>query len=328
MQLEARRDRLKPASRSDACRRLASAGALQCDVERARYPEPGIHVQKITVGGRALGNDTEVTVAELASGITINCDANPFHGSVLNKPVCFVTLEIPFLWKTAVVGFQPLILACDVNSELKMIFWQAKAETTSWLETWPFKAEKEPIDRLLARLTVKGNFIWSENDPALYLDGEVFGLQTGAQPITAVKFPSGDNRRGGDLEMWFWLIKARVPGEISVTLSLPPPPKDTIVIVNQVLPFSVSVQGGDITKVNLTVNDIPNGGPRVGRVDKDPDAGPGHWTYTAPATIPLTNPVTIRATSQEDSTKFAIAEVEVKESKLPGPPTRRPRRKV
>jgi hypothetical protein len=57
---------------------------------------------------------------------------------------------------------------------------------------------------ILARLTLKGNFIWSQCDPEAYLDGDTFGVAQGGQS-TGLSFPSGDGRPGGDFEMWFWL---------------------------------------------------------------------------------------------------------------------------
>ena len=373
--------------------------------------EPGIHVRSISVGGKALGNDTDVTVAEVASGITITCDDNPFHGSVFNKPVCFVTLEVPFLWKTAVVGFQPVILAADVNSQLELIFWQAKAETKAWLEAWPFKTEQKPGDRLLARLTLKGNFIWGEKNPNLFLDGEVFGTPTSAGAITAVKFPSGDKRRGGDLEMWFWLVEGK-PKDVKITIKPdtatvalgesvefdvavegtadktvemlldpkgagalkaarenvwtytapqdtaptqvkviatsnadPTKPVSAVAVVNilggqqgidvTIAPlkvalqpggsqdFTVTVQGGNVKEVEMRVDGVLNGDPRVGTIK---EKAPGIWTYSAPDTEQT---VTIRASSQKDATKFATADVTISKRNLPNrdaSPRGRPRR--
>jgi hypothetical protein len=68
------------------------------------------------------------------------------------------------------------------------------------------------LQRLMARLTLKGNFIWGPTEsPKLYLDGEVFGIP--GPKRTLVSFPSGNGQRGGDLEMWFWLAldTVRVP---------------------------------------------------------------------------------------------------------------------
>ncbi len=79
-------------------------------------------------------------------------------------------------------------------------------------------AESERGDRVLAHLTLKGNFIWAANDPDCYLDGNAFDIENpNGEPSgstsssglirTDLRFPSGDGRRGGDFEMWFWLIK-------------------------------------------------------------------------------------------------------------------------
>ena len=371
--------------------------------------EPGIHVQKISVGGRALGNDTEVTVVELTSGITISCDNNIFKGSVLNKPVCFVTLEMPFpfnsgdiqLWGNAIIGFQPLILAANITSELESIFWQATPEASAWLQKLLFKVmtDQNRGDRVLARLTLMGNFIWSEKNPNLYVDGEVFGAPLSGGASTAVKLPSGEGRRGGDLEMWFWLIERRtvevtitiqptaarvvlgrqadftvtVEGAIdrAVEMTLAPPEMGTIVpstdkpdtwiytppattLLNQVnviaksnadptktatavvnivrgqqdivvtiaplqttlapgdqIDFTVGVQNGNVTKVDMRVNNVPNGNLQVGTIAPAPQKGPGVWTYTAPRAVPTANVMNIVATSQEDTTKSATAQVTI-----------------
>jgi hypothetical protein len=261
-------------------------------------------------------------------------------------------------------------------------------------------------------LTVKGNFIWSEKDPNLYLDGEVFGVAANGGAVTAIKLPSGDNRRGGDLEMWFWLIEkkaadvrvtikpetARVvvdkPVEFTVDVEgttdkrvevvLDPPRAGNIEqaprrpntwiytaptarIFNQVhviatssaasvpavavvtildgqqgievtiapdgatlepgdsTEFTVTVSGGDVARVAMSVNGVPNGNPQVGTLKLK---GPGVWTYTAPA---RNQKVKIRATSQEDATKFDEAEVTIAglnppdRDAGPGRRTRRPR---
>lgn len=383
--------------------------------------EPGIHVQKISVGGKSLGNDTEVTVEELVSGITISCDNALFKASVLGKPVCLVTLEMPFplnttdiqLWGDDVVGFQPLILGATVNSELESIFWLVTEPGKAWLEKLfdTLVKQKREVTRVLARLTVKGNFIWSEKNPDLYLDGEVFGSQIPGRAITDVEFPSGDNRRGGDLEMWFWLVEGKAadvrvsikPETATVALgrsidftvtvegtddkrvevSLEPkdagelkqvrdnlwtyiapgvsigksvrviatssaaPGQPAIALVNILEPqqgigvtiepataildpgafreFKVAVQGGDIAKVAMSVNGIPNGNAQVGTLKLQ---SPGVWTYTAPL---RNQEVEIRATSQEDATKFATARVIIgravppERDEGPGRRTRRPR---
>jgi hypothetical protein len=273
--------------------------------------------------------------------------------------------------------------------------------------------QKREVTRLLARLIVKGNFIWSEKDPDLYLDGEVFGTAAKGGAVTAIKLPSGDNRRGGDLEMWFWLVEGRTT-DVKVTIKpetatvapdkqveftvavegttdkkvdvvLDPPTRAGTIeqapqrpntwiytaplpaLVTQVkvvatsnlasepatavvtivpgaqdiavsiaveqplleplaqTDVTVTVQGGDASKVAMSVNGIPNGNDRVGTLKLK---SPGVWTYVAP---PRNQKVTIRATSQEDATKFDEAEVTIgrlnppDRDASPGRRTRRPR---
>lgn len=104
------------------------------------------------------------------------------------------------------IGFQPLILAADVTAKGNVVLWKPTPEAGNWLEERLFDriSKFERGNRILAHLTLKGNFIWAKDNSELYLDGEVFGV-IGAGGNTDVQFPSGDRRRGGDFEMWFWL---------------------------------------------------------------------------------------------------------------------------
>jgi hypothetical protein len=63
--------------------------------------------------------------------------------------------------------------------------------------------DRPDVHKVLARLTLKGNFIWADDDHTLYLDGEAFGNE---DPPSYLNIPSGDGRCGGDFEMWFWLV--------------------------------------------------------------------------------------------------------------------------
>jgi len=69
-------------------------------------------------------------------------------------------------------------------------------------------------------LHAQGQFIWTPTTPPLFLDGEAFGFRQNGE--TLLNLPSGDRRRGGDFEMWFWLIaqpvalQSLVPPEISM----------------------------------------------------------------------------------------------------------------
>ena len=192
--------------------------------------EPGFHVTGLFLDATNVGstlpplrNDMTVPVPQFRNGLQIECDAKVDPISVRGKPVCFVTLEIPFF--DIVVGatrrmvcFQPVILDSTVqfgailgsdneitsDADLQKIVWTPTAQAANWIENLLASLKETNVTRLLARLTVMGNFIWEEGNPDIYLDGEVFGLSPG--PPFDLRLPrSGDGKRGGDLKMWFWI---------------------------------------------------------------------------------------------------------------------------
>ncbi len=199
---------------------------------QAREREPGIHVTRINlINGDILRNDTEVPVDRLAQGLSVACDANLDPNSLNSRdgfpplaPNCFVSLSMPFplntedrrMWGDPVIGFQPLVVAANVTVDDNALFWVPIGQAQAWLTQRLFSTliQLGRDGRVLARLTLKGNFIWAQDDASLFLDGEVFGARRNA-PNTEIRLPSGDGRRGGDLEMWFWLVP---------TQTLPPSP--------------------------------------------------------------------------------------------------------
>jgi len=190
-------------------------------------PEPGIKIKDVlTQDGKRLENDTLVPVSRLAQGIRIICDADlapesvgrspdppsSFPQAVAEKPTCFVTLDLPYpigadrnVWEfNETVGFQGVIVACNARIRNNEIHWTPTASANKWLTSVLFA--RKVADRVLAHLTLKGNFIWSsksEEAPS-YLDGEAFGTR-GAAGRTDLRLPSGDGRKGGTFESWFWL---------------------------------------------------------------------------------------------------------------------------
>jgi Family of unknown function (DUF6519) len=180
----------------------------------------GRHIERVLIGGNEIQNDNETLARFLAEGITVVCD-QPVHQhsvtgvfGVSGKPTCFVTLDLPYpfngadrdLWGVpprAVVGFQPLILMGGVTVQEKNIIWKPPVHVGEWLNRSLLQRVKQVtgFEKVLAHLTLKGNFIWDKENPELYLDGEAFGTHSGT------KLPSGDGRRGGDFEMYFWLFR-------------------------------------------------------------------------------------------------------------------------
>jgi hypothetical protein len=196
-------------------------GTVQAAIDelcKRKEEEPGIHIDKVLKGSEVLGNYTEVSVDELAEGLSIVCDEEVDPDTVEGKPTCYVTLYMPYpfnradrnLWDLPddpVIGFQPLILAADVKSDGAVIYWNPADATGSWLQQSLLGMMEEMGcgDRVLASLTLKGNFIWAEGDHFRYLDGEAFGVPEN-HTESNLDLSSGNDRRGGDFEMWFWLV--------------------------------------------------------------------------------------------------------------------------
>ena len=194
-------------------------------------------------------NDRLMSVARLAEGLLIECDAPlapesvgrvpppplppppppPFFlpDAVASKPTCTVTLDLPYplgaddtFWNIAgtIVGFQPLILASMVAIQDRVIEWRPTAATYQWLRQRLFQElASVNVNRVLCHLTIKGNFIWrldSEPEPTMYLDGNNFGRPDNNR--IGLRFPTGDGQRGGDFEMWFWLYPLGLTLDVNV----------------------------------------------------------------------------------------------------------------
>jgi hypothetical protein len=228
-----------------ACANLSGARTVQEAIDilcrGAGGAEPGIHVQSVRLmSGRPLQNDALVDPQELARGLRITCDRPPFQDSVRNlkglpNPVCRVTLDLPWpvtgtereTWKVpnlGVVGFQATTLAANVNSDGNDIFWAPVSQAPNNAQQWLADSvlgvvvaqTHGQIERVLARLTLEGNFIWGRADREEYLDGDTFGVRD--DQGTAIALPSGDGRRGGDFRMWFWLA---APAQPTPTVTTP-----------------------------------------------------------------------------------------------------------
>lgn len=181
--------------------------------------EERIRITRVLLAdGQDLRLDGIVPADALFKGVRVVCD----EGSVIDertlregRPACVVVLDMPFpqnsadveVWGEALVGFQPLILAADVTAEDgNVIAWAPAEETAAWLRDRLFQNIRKGVDRILAHLTLKGNFIWDGERENAYLDGEVFGAPSRRVSDVELLLPSGDGRRGGDFETWFWLV--------------------------------------------------------------------------------------------------------------------------
>jgi hypothetical protein len=180
--------------------------------------QAGLHIQRVFIVNQQTGNpanlvnDSAILVSTIMSGINVQCDGNVDPASI-SRPTCFLTVEVP--GPTAgggaisppqsplLAGYSPVSVAGNVSAAGNTITWLPSQGAANWL---PGIALNSPAaDRgILARFTLKGNFIWTPTNPPAFLDGEVFGFTQNG--VTALSLPSGDRRRGGDFEIWFWLI--------------------------------------------------------------------------------------------------------------------------
>jgi hypothetical protein len=233
--------------------------------------EPGIHITGVDLSDLSLRNDGDVPAPALIKGIRVRCDEKIEPASVGKperpKPTCFVTLDVPFplndidrgLWGDLVIGFQPLLLAAKVTVDGEGIHWAPTDATQAWLSRLLTRMSDLRLgDRVLAHLTLKGNFIWAQRDSSLYLDGDVFGFQQDGGANTDIRLPSGNGRRGGDFEMWFWLVAPPAPPIFKVrgvrilrTESGPDDPNATVLGTLAVSPTTSPM-------VRVTAGDSPN----------------------------------------------------------------------
>lgn len=222
------------------CSPLDGALTVQAAIDRLcvlGFREPGVHIEGLeTVEPRdILRNDSDVSIDTLLSGIRIACDT-PVQPETINQPTCFVTLDRPLFLdqrqSRIAVGYLPFVLAGEVSVRGRIITWRPRRETVEALREQLPTLIADGDRGILARLRLKGNFIWHQDEagaPELYLDGEAFGYREGESQTTDLRLPSGDGVRGGDFEMWFWLGGAPtrpdgigiIPNMKSVVMSRP-----------------------------------------------------------------------------------------------------------
>jgi len=175
--------------------------------------ESGMHVEQLVLPatGTNLDNDDQVPIPDLGPGIEIHLDT-AVDPATANRATVYVTLELPFpvsgsdreLWPTSgVSAYQPLVLAAEIGVSETVIQWVPTEPAREFLDQiFPALQNLDlPEDRLLCRLTLKGHHLLS-SDHELHLDGDGF-LTEGLKLV----FPTGDARRGGDLDLWFWLVE-------------------------------------------------------------------------------------------------------------------------
>ncbi len=165
--------------------------------------DPGMRIKGVFVAGPVqnplrLGMNLPLTALQPGSGLQIDCDrevdaatitdGGTFSGQrvVRGEPTCFVTVEVPIplspdevrLWRDqGLVGYTPVVLAANVRVEGNQISWQPAEPAFRGLQRilgQMAQAGGRVGDRILARLTLKGNFLWgalNDGETPMYLDG-------------------------------------------------------------------------------------------------------------------------------------------------------------
>lgn len=190
--------------------------------------DPGVHVVRVRSGQQdPLRNDTDLLLRDFVKGVEVLCDQDVETGTLANKPTMLFMLDLPFpmssadqtLWGRELVGTMPLTLNGIVQVQGARIRWLPTEAVSRWLLGRVSKVmQAAKIERLLLHLTLKGNFVYGAKDTSLNVDGEAFGiLRDGTLDVT---LPSGDGRRGGTLDLWFWL-RARPVGRTDRLVLVP-----------------------------------------------------------------------------------------------------------
>jgi hypothetical protein len=188
---------------------------------------PGMRIKGVFAKPRPLKLGMRLAVNEMASGLDIDCDRDVDPATVLDEllnrgePTCFVTVDVPILpvtrdqvalWGSdGLAGYTPVVLAADVRVNGNRISWLPSRFAVTGLNNVLNQMRQlggRFGEQILARLKLKGNFICAASnnrrEQRLYLDAETFRLREGENEF-GVQLPSGDGRRGGDFETWFWL---------------------------------------------------------------------------------------------------------------------------
>jgi photosystem II stability/assembly factor-like uncharacterized protein len=180
---------------------------------------PGLHITKVGIpaGHSLFDNDVVIAPAELAEGVVVDIDG-PIDESAIRPPIMTITLDLPF----PVVPldrdffgigpspaptplFSPMVMAGQVTATSTGIRWVPVNNIVNWTGRLLDMGGRLGFARVLARLVIYGNSIWS-SDGRLNLDGDVF-LGLDKRPLPLLHLPSGDGQLGGNFEMWFWIGK-------------------------------------------------------------------------------------------------------------------------
>jgi hypothetical protein len=263
----------------------------------------GIHVIDVQVQEgpkgplRELLNDSDVPITPFTdSGLVIRllCDAAVDPVSV-QAATCVVTVDVPQPAPNVpgqLLGFQPIILASDVTAVSNAGVDEIDVNIPAYIMQYLFTVLTNthvPVPRLLTRLSLKGQYIWGQQDPTLYLDGEAFGIKrqetSGAR--TSLRLPSGDGCPGGDFDLWFWLV---IPPPHITGVTFSPNP----VVIGQISTGTVTLSGPAPAAGVVTLTSSSNVATNVATVPGSVPitAGQSNATFTVTTHTPAPAGVT------------------------------------
>jgi len=193
--------------------------------------DKGIHITGVRTAtpDAPLLNDSNVPFDRNVIGVSlvirILCDA-PLDPISIKPSTCIISVDLPYPLDLTnpsapantdvIVGYQSLVLPATVSvsnaagsGEIQVTLTRDNlafiGNTLSALQT-----QKRPAN-LMMHLNLKGNVIWGKDDPTLFLDGEAFGATRtdpdGSTHIGLHLPQSGDGKRGGNFDMWFWFVQ-------------------------------------------------------------------------------------------------------------------------
>jgi uncharacterized protein DUF6519 len=246
--------------------------------------DKGIHVVDVrtAIPDASLPNDSVLALnpAQLRQEFTLRvlCDS-PVDPVSAQPTTCFLSMEMPYPFDVGnftpqlILGTQSVVLPASVKAVAGSggsgeILLTVSGTALNFI---PFllgsMAKLNLGSTVLMRLTLKGNFIWSQNDPTMFLDGDSFGIKRtdpdGSTHIGLRLPKSGDGRKGGNFEMWFWVaLPATVTG----------------------LAFAKeAVNSGEATTMTVTLSSpAPAGGVEIAITDDNPNV----LVLPSPVTVP------------------------------------------
>ncbi|MPV37314.1 DUF6519 domain-containing protein [Georgenia subflava] len=194
---------LKEAAPVRVTAQIAAAGARR----------PGVHITGLALStGAPFENDSDLTGADLATGIVVNLDAPVAQRSVQGKPVVRVELDLPWphgpdgdIWAQQMVAFRTVELAAEWNADGPLIVWRPADLTRRWLmeQLWTMLAELGREPPLTGRFVLEGWAVVHEQDESQHVNTHADAVLVG--PRTRLRLPTDDEVAGGTFVQWFRL---------------------------------------------------------------------------------------------------------------------------